>query len=331
MTNQLTHHKIILDTDPGGDDIYTFLWLLSLVKRELVELVAVTSADGNVAAKCTFSSASQILNLAGFPHIKVGRGVLAKREIIEDASHIHGSDGMGNLSHTLPPATHTFEDAPYSDELIIDELNAAPGEITIVAIAPLTNLAAAETKSPGILKKAKEIVIMGGAFFCPGNVTPHAEFNIWFNAEAAQTVFDSRDNIVVLPLDVTRRLIFTRDMAVAVTHANPESKLSQFLINLCEFMIGTALGYRETGGISGFLVHDAATLGYLFYPETLMLKRAKVWVETKGQWTLGQTLIDSRPATKTAANAWVALQVDEGKFFTSFIEDLKHLFITTDI
>ncbi|MEG4107109.1 nucleoside hydrolase [Microcoleus sp. S13_C5] len=325
MRTQLTHPRIILDTDPGGDDIYAFLWLLGLVKQGLAELVAVTSADGNVAAKCTFSSASQILNLAGFPDIKVGRGVPIK-QVVGDARHIHGSDGMGNLSHTLPPATHNFEDARYSDEIIIDELNAAPGEITIVAIGPLTNLAAAEMKSPGILKKAKEIVIMGGAFFCSGNVTPHAEFNIWFNVEAAQTVFDSRDDIVVMPLDVTRHLIFTRDMTQAVTQANPESKLSQFLIALCEFMIGTALGYRQTAGIPGFLVHDAATLGYLFYPETLMLKRAKVRVETKGELTLGQTSIDSRPAPKTGANAWVALQVDESKFFTSFVEDLKQLF-----
>ncbi|MGH8001699.1 MAG: nucleoside hydrolase [Brasilonema sp.] len=326
MTTQLTHPKIILDTDPGGDDIFAFLWLLGLVKQELAELIAVTSADGNVAAKYTFSSASQILNLAGFPHIKVGRGILVKGAVLENAAHIHGSDGMGNLSHTLPAATHTFEEAGYSDEIIIDELNAAPGEITIVAIAPLSNLAAAEKKSPGILKKAKQIVIMGGAFFCAGNVTPHAEFNIWFNPEAAQTVFDSRDDIVVMPLDVTRHLIFTRDMVQAVvSQANPESKLSQFLTALCEFMIGTALGYRETARIPGFLVHDAATLGYLFYPETLMLRRAKVRVETKGEWTRGQTLIDNRPAPKTGANAWVALQVDEGKFFTSFVEDLKQL------
>jgi inosine-uridine nucleoside N-ribohydrolase len=326
MTTQLSHPKIILDTDPGGDDIFAFLWLLGLVKKGLAELVAVTSADGNVAAKRTFSSASQILNLAGFPHIKVGRGVPIKGAALEDAAHIHGSDGMGNLSHTLPAGTHTFEEARYSDEIIIDELNAALGEITIVAIGPLTNLAAAQTKSPGILKKAKEIVIMGGAFFCPGNVTPHAEFNIWFNAEAAQTVFDSRDDIVVMPLDVTQRLIFTRDMAQAISQANPESKLSQFLIALCEFMIGTNLGYRQITGIPGCLVHDAATLGYLFYPETLMLRRAKVRVETKGEWTQGQTLIDSRLAPKTGANAWVALQVDKDKFFTSFVEDLKQLF-----
>ena len=193
MTTPLTHPRIILDTDPGPDDIYTFLQLLSSVKQGLAELVAVTSADSNVAAKRTFSSASQILNLAGFPEIKVGRGVLIK-QVVEDARHIHGSDGMGNLSHTLPPATHNFEDARYCDEIIIDQLNAASGEITIIS-DPLTNLAAAETKSPGILKKAKESAIVGSAFFCSGNVTPHAKFNIWFNAEVAQTVFDSRGEI----------------------------------------------------------------------------------------------------------------------------------------
>lgn len=327
MTTQLTPRQIILDTDPGGDDIYAFVWLLSLVKQGLTELVAVTTADGNVAAERTFKSASQILNLVGFPDLEVGRGVPIK-EVMEDAAHIHGSDGMGNLSHTLPPATHNFEDARYSDEIIIEALNTAPGKITIVAIAPLTNLAAAEKKSPGILKKAKEIVIMGGAFFCSGNVTPHAEFNIWFNAQAAQTVFESRDDLVVMPLDVTRHLVFTREMTQAVTQANPESQLSQFLSALCEFMIGTALAYRETAGVSGFFVHDAATLGYLFYPETLMLKRAKVQVETKGEWTRGQTLIDTRPAPKTGVNAWVALQVDERKFFPSFVEDLKQLFAT---
>ena len=100
MTTPLTHPRIILDTDPGGDDIYAFLWLLSLVKSGLAELVAVTSADGNVAAKRTFSSASQIFNLAGFPQIKVGRGIPIK-QVVEDAGHIHGSDGMGNVSHTL--------------------------------------------------------------------------------------------------------------------------------------------------------------------------------------------------------------------------------------
>jgi inosine-uridine nucleoside N-ribohydrolase len=325
MITQSNYPKIILDADPGGDDIYAFLWLSSLVKQGFAELVAVTAAEGNVAAKQTFFSASQLLNLVGFPGIEVGRGIPVK-EIIEDASHIHGSDGMGNLSCTLPQPIHQFESAPDSDRLIIEKLNAAPGEITIVAVGPLTNLAAAEMKNPGILKKAREIVLMGGAFDCPGNVTPHAEFNIWFNAEAARIVFDSRDDIVVMPLDVTRRLIFTQEMSQLVTGVSPASQLAQFMNSLSEFMITTALEYRETSGIQGFLVHDAATLGYLFYPETFMLKRANVRIETEGKLALGQTLIDGRPTPKTSANAWVSMQVNEEQFFTHLVQDLRQLF-----
>lgn len=325
MTTSTPPTKIILDTDPGGDDIFAFLWLLSLVQRGLAELVAVTSAAGNVAARQTFASASQILSLTGFTNIEVGRGVGLKQTAIEDASHIHGADGMGGLSTTLSPPTHDYEMARQSDEIIIDRLTAAPGEITLVAIAPLTNLAMAEQKSPGILQKAKEIVIMGGAFHYRGNVTPQAEFNIWFNPEAAQIVFDSRRDLVVMPLDVTSQLIFTRGMAQTISLMAPTSNLSNFVVQLCEFMIGTALSYRETNRIPGFLVHDAATLGYLFYPEILTVRRAKVRVETQGEWTRGQTIIDDRPLAKTDANVWVASQVDEAGFFTRLIEDLKYL------
>lgn len=325
MTTSNPPTKIILDTDPGGDDIFAFLWLLSLVQQGLAELVAVTSAAGNVAACKTFASASQILGLTGFANIEVGRGVALEQTTTEDASHIHGADGMGDLSTTLSPPAHDYETARQSDEIIIDRLTAAPGEITLVAIAPLTNLAAAEQKSPGILQKAKEIVIMGGAFHYRGNVTPQAEFNLWFNSEAAQIVFDSRRDLVVMPLDVTSQLIFTRDMAQTIGQMAPASELSNFVVRLCEFMIGTALSYRETNRIPGFLIHDAATLGYLFYPEILTLRRARVRVETQGEWTRGQTIIDDRPLAKTDANAWVALQVDEVAFFTRLIEDLKYL------
>lgn len=316
--------KLILDTDPGGDDIFAFLWLLSLVKQGLAQLVAVTTADGNVSADKTFSSASQVLSLVGFDQIEVGRGVLAP-SAAADASHIHGADGMGHLSSTLPASSRDYSSARYSDDILIDRLIAAPGEITVVAIGPLTNLAAAEAKRPGILKKAKELVIMGGAVLCPGNVTPHAEFNIWFNPEAAATVFASRSDLVMLPLDVTQHLIFTREMAQSVSQANPNSDLSRFVVALCEFMISTATHYRETRGTPGFLVHDAATLGYLFYPDTLLLQRARVNIETQGDWTRGQTLIDRRLVPQPFVNTWVALQVDPTRFFTNLIEDLKFI------
>lgn len=320
-----TRLQIILDTDPGGDDIFALLWLLSLVKQNVTDLIAVTTAKGNVAEQRTFTNASQVLSLMGKPSIALGRGVVNQSDLEGDASHIHGSDGMGNLAIILPAATHDFRTAPFSDDLIIDRLNANPGEITLVAIAPLTNLASAEAKSPGVLKKARELVIMGGAFDRSGNITAQAEFNIWFNPEAAETVFASREDIVVLPLDITTRLRFTPQMAMAVTQATSDPQLAQFLSSLCDFMVSTALGYRETEGVPAFLVHDAAAIAYLFYPEVFSFRRGEVQIETQGKWTRGKTMINDRPFAQARSNAWIAVQVDERIFFTHFLADLQRL------
>ena len=197
---------MIVDTDPGGDDVLALLWLQSLVQQGLAELVAVTAAAGNIPATRTFTNVSQLLRLGGLSHLEVGRGVAVPDAAVTDAAHLHGADGMGSLSATLPATTHVLAEARYAAELLIDMLSAAPGEITLVAIAPLTNLAAAEAKRPGILKKAREIVLMAGAFTSPGNVTPQAEFNIFYNPEAAHRVLHSRAALVVLPLDVTTHL-----------------------------------------------------------------------------------------------------------------------------
>ena len=326
-SQQTTAHttKIILDTDPGGDDIFAFLWVLSLVKQQQAELIAVTTAEGNVAARQTFINSAQILELTAFSGVPIGRGTSLQKDSKENAAHIHGADGMGNLSRTLPSPSCNYASTIKAEDLIIEQLNNSPEAITIVAIGPLTNLAAAEMKQPGILRQAKEIVIMGGAFHCSGNVTPTAEFNIWFNPKAAEVVFDSRDDIVVLPLDVTQDLVFTQEMAITITKSNPHSNLAQFVVQLCQFMVGTSLKYRETAGEPGFLIHDAATLAYLFYPDTLVMQRARVRIETQGEWTKGQSLIDTRQCAKPNSNSWVALQVDAPSFFTNFIEDLKYL------
>jgi inosine-uridine nucleoside N-ribohydrolase len=316
--------KILLDTDPGGDDAVALLWLQSLAKQGVAEIVAVTTVGGNVHERYTFANASKMLTLGGFGSIEVGRSSpLAAPS--DDASHIHGTDGMGNLSHTLPPAKHDLDDARFSHDVIIENLGAAPGEVTLVAVGPLTNLAAAEKKSPGILAKAREIVVMGGAFRCRGNVTSHAEFNVHYDPEAAQKVFAARDDIVVLPLDVTQQITFTAELADAISRAEPTSEIGHFLVKLTQFMSKTSMSFRATKGVRGFHVHDAATLAYLFYPETLSLRRAGVRVETQGEWTRGQTLFDDRHGPKPQANAWVALQVDDVNFLAILAEDLKVL------
>jgi inosine-uridine nucleoside N-ribohydrolase len=318
--------KLILDTDPGGDDSFAFLWLQSLAKQGLAEIVAVTAADGNVHAQYTFTGACKLLQLGGFPDVEVGRGVIGGSVgEVEDAGAIHGADGMGNLSHTLPASNQTYETARYSDDVLIDKLKQAPGEITIVAIGPLTNLAAAERKSPGILQLAKEIVIMGGAFAVPGNVTPEAEFNIAFDVDAAHLVFNQCNHLVVIPLDVTHQLIFTNEMAQRISAVNSHHSIAQFVMALCQFMVNSALAFRETRGQAGFLVHDAATLAYLFHPETLLFRRGRVHVETRGEWTRGKTILDRRHSAKSNPNAWVAMDVDSVNLLAVMIEDLKYL------
>ncbi|UZQ56181.1 nucleoside hydrolase [Trichothermofontia sichuanensis B231] len=316
---------ILLDTDPGGDDAIALLWLLSLVKQGLADLVAVTTVAGNVPAQQTFNNASQLLHLTGFSHIPVGRANRDRPTPAHQATYIHGADGLGNLTATLPPATHLFTQAPTAADLIIERLTAAPGRLTIVAIGPLTNLAAAEQQSPGILKLAEEIVIMGGVFSRPGNITAQAEFNLWFDPAAAQVVFNSRTDIVILPLDVTQHVRFKPEMAQAIAATATTHPISHFLLKLVDFMVQTALTYRATEGIPSFLVHDATTLAYLFYPETLGFQRAWVHVETLGEWTSGETLIDQRAIAKPRPNAWVALRVDAEGMLMHLVADLKLL------
>ncbi|NJL01983.1 MAG: nucleoside hydrolase [Spirulinaceae cyanobacterium SM2_1_0] len=320
-----TPQKILLDTDPGGDDCFALLWLLSLVRQERAALVAVTAAAGNVSAELTFRAACQVLELVGMTDIPVGLGVPVPEAEITDAAHIHGADGIGNLSQTLPVSARSPEQAPAADDLLIATLTAAPGEITVIAIGPLNNLAAAETKQPGILRLAREIVVMGGAFAVPGNVTPQAEFNIAFNPVAACTVFASGANLVILPLDITHQIICTSAQMARLTAPQPDCALTRFVTALADFLTQTSRRYRETGGDRGFLVHDAVTIAYCFYPEVLRFRRARVQVETRGELTAGQTLIDRRHRPKAAANAWVAHEVDAAQLFACFVEDLRSL------
>ncbi|AFY84587.1 nucleoside hydrolase [Oscillatoria acuminata] len=317
--------KILVDTDPGGDDTFALLWLQSLVNQGFAEWVGVTTVRGNVSAELTFRSACQVLALGGFESVEVGRSVVWNCAKIADASEIHGADGMGNLSHLLPQSPRQFATARDADEMIIEALESAPGEVTVIGLGPLTNLAAAEQKRPGILRLAKELVLMAGAFEVPGNVTPLAEFNVAFNPEAAAAVLESREDLVMLPLDVTRKLILTVEMTEAIAQSYPNHLLGQFIHQLSQFMSESCLRHRETAGVQGFLVHDAVTVAYLFYPETLLFRRGLVRVETAGNYTRGQMILDRRHGTKSLPNAFVAVEVEAMNLLAILVDDLKRL------
>ncbi len=316
---------VLFDTDPGGDDLFALMWLQSLAMQGHADIVAVTTVSGNVGAGQTFSNASRILALGGFPQVEVGRCSSQAQHPI-DAAHIHGDDGVGNLAETLPQAGKQFSQARLAADILVEKLQSRPREITVVAVGPLSNLAAAENQQPGILGMAREIVIMGGAFQHPGNVTAVAEFNIFCDPEAADTVFASRDDIVVLPLDVTSQITFTPAHADDVREKAGNRQIADFIVDLTGFLTKPSMEYRVCGGgAAGFHVHDAATLAYLFHPETLQLQRALVRVETQGRRTRGQTVVDRRHGAKRNSNAWVAQQVDTASLLAVLCEDLKVL------
>jgi inosine-uridine nucleoside N-ribohydrolase len=176
--------RILLDTDPGIDDALALL--LALASPE-IQLEAITTVSGNVHVDLTTRNALALLELAGRMDIPVARGcegpLLVKNV---DAADVHGSNGLGGIELPHPKSQPVVQHAV---ELIIEKVMDAPGEITLVAIGPLTNIALAFRREPRIAQSVREVVIMGGALRVPGNVTPGAEFNIFCDPHAAHIVF----------------------------------------------------------------------------------------------------------------------------------------------
>lgn len=373
--------QIIMDCDPGGDDVFALFWLLALHNKKICNVRAVTTTEGNVKAPLTFAAADKVLQLlsgtkstsdvavcaqtpADSRHGHRDARIAARRVYAEaiaagvggggdgfsDAAHIHGCDGMGGLSQRLASGETHYAEAEESYERLIRELEHSPGEITILATGPLTNLADAERTRPGVLRKARRIIIMGGALpGTRGNITPLAEFNFAFDSAAAALVMEDAglEDIVLMPLDVTAQLVCTDAMVtdsllqghevVKCTTADGKYEptacgAGQFLHDLASFMFKTALQFKETDGQRGFLVHDASTVLALFYPECLQFTRAQVSVvvsEPKGRHhgidTNGMSFVDRRHCPKLKANAWVGTGIDSAGALSIMIEDLRQL------
>lgn len=250
---------VLLDCDPGADDVFALLWLLILHHKHTVplDLVAITTVGGNVSADNTYANAVRMVDFIGVEGIAIGKD---HRPVTSsgDASHIHGADGIGNLSSMLPSPSTQLHDHD-SVELIIQMLDRYAGQLTIIATGPMTNLARAEAQRPGILRQAKYIIAMGGSFV-GGNVTPVAEFNIRYDPESAQQVFAATDNIVLIPLDVTQSMVYTMaETERFLTQINQSVKAS-FMRQLTAFAISTNTKFRETHYEQGFFVHDAQTV-----------------------------------------------------------------------
>ncbi len=313
---------VLIDCDPGADDVFALLWLL--INHQFAHLpmkvVGITTVGGNVSADKTYANALRMCQFVGANDIPVGKD---HRQIVsQDASHIHGADGIGNLSSMLPEVILPAAEKD-SVDMIIDAIHTYGSELAILVTGPMTNMALAEVREPGILSKCKKIIAMGGAIKVNGNITPSAEFNIAYDAESAAAVFNATKNIILVPLDLTTQMVFTdEDLENCFKNVNHDKK-QEFMRALTKFTIGTNMMFRETAYDRGFFVHDAHTVGMLLYPHIYKGTFYDVHVETKGELTKGETVVDVRNHPRTEVNSYVALEFDKRLFMEAMTEDFK--------
>ncbi len=321
----MDHNKtlpVLIDCDPGADDVFALLWILINHKFSHLpmKLVGITTAWGNVAADKTYANALRMCQFVGATDIPVGKD---HRQIeSQDASHIHGEDGIGNLSSMLPEVQLPAEEKD-SVEMIVEAIKQYGNELVILVTGPMTNIALAEEREPGILSQCKKIIAMGGAVQVNGNITPVAEFNIAYDAESAAKVFNATKNIVLIPLDLTTQMVFTdEDMENSFKNINHSTK-QEFMRELTKFTTKTNMMFRETAYDKGFYVHDAHTVGMLLYPHIYKGSFYDVHVETKGELTKWETVVDVRNHARTEVNSFIATEFNKNLFLEAITEDFK--------
>jgi inosine-uridine nucleoside N-ribohydrolase len=277
-----TPTKIIFDTDPGIDDAMALLFIQA---SPAIDLLAVTTVFGNADIDTTTRNALYLKNRFGLTApVHKGADKPLTRPRNPSPTFVHGENGLGDVELTGLVAAEPEAKPAY--QAIIDLARANPGEVTLVAVGPLTNLALALRVAPEVATLLKAVVIMGGAFAVagkPGNVTPVAEANIWNDPEAADLVFTAPWFVTAVSLDVTTQVVMSPAyMADLEATAGPAGAF----LNAISQPYARFYGGRD--GIVGCCVHDAAAVAFVIDPSLFETRRGSIRVITDGI-ALGQT------------------------------------------
>lgn len=307
---------IIIDTDPGADDAVAIL--LALASPEIA-LLGLSTVAGNVALDLTSANARRICELAQRPEIPVFAGCPRPLLLpLVTADAVHGRTGLDGA--TLRPVEHPPESAHAVDWLVDTLCAAEDASITLVPIAPQTNLALAMVKEPRILPKIREIVFMGGSYREGGNIAPAAEFNMYVDPHAAHVVLTSGVPLTMIPLDCTHKARIPRDWLEQV----------RGLGTTCGRFVADLLGHYERHDMEAYgetagPLHDPCTIAYLLHPEWFGGRDCAVWIDTTGPHSRGQTVVDWWGKTGALANVRVINHIDAGAFFGFLFERLSTL------
>lgn len=309
--------KIIIDTDPGQDDAVAIL--LALASPVEIDVLGVVAVAGNVPLPLTEKNTRIICELAGRPDIPVFAGCDAPmaRKLVT-AEHVHGKTGLDGPQ--LPEPTMPLQ-AQHGVDYIIETLRTEPpGTVTLVPIGPLTNIGVAFKRAPDIIERVQEIVLMGGAYFEVGNITPAAEFNIYVDPEAADIVFKSGATITVMPLDVTHKALTSAKWIADIKALDTD--VGRMVASWTDFFERFD---TEKYGSQGAPLHDPCTIAYLINSDLFQGRHINVAIETHSDLTLGMTVADWWRVTDRPANAMFMGSVDDEGFFDLLTERLARL------
>lgn len=286
--------KLIIDTDPGIDDAIAIFMAFQTPE---VEVLGLTTIFGNATTEVSTRNALLLCEIAGRENVPVAEGSSEplKGGTPRVADFVHGKDGLGN-TFLPPPKAEKIEKS--ASEFLVEKVSEYPGEVSVLALGPLTNVALAIKRDSSFASKVKKIVVLGGSFFALGNVNPAAEANIHGDPEAADVVFTSGANVVVVGLNITTQVKYTDADLLELKES--KGKYAPFLSDICKF-------YRDfhvkSDLLYGIYLHDPISFLAVVRPDLFTYKKGVVRVETQGICT-GHTLMDQGLKKWNTSNPW---------------------------
>lgn len=309
--------RLLIDTDPGQDDGIAIL--LALASPAEIEVLGLIAVAGNVPLGRTATNACKLLEIAGRSDIPVFAG--CPRPLMRDpvtAEHVHGPSGLDGPA--FPEPTMALQATHGVDHLIDVLRGAPPASVTLGMLGPLTNLAMALVKAPDIVRGIEEIVLMGGAYFEVGNITPAAEFNIYVDPEAAAIVIACGAPITMMPLDLTHQVLSTPDRLARIAAVG--TRCAQAAVEMLRF--SETFDFKKYGW-AGAPLHDPNVIAYLIDPTLYTGRTINVTIETASPLTRGMTVADYWGVTDRPANVTYMRTADADRFYALLTTRLARL------
>jgi len=304
--------KVIIDCDPGIDDALAVV--LAMFDPGL-EVVAVTATAGNVSAVQASRNVQTIIDQIDPPRFpRVGAAIVDENAPALDRTHLFGQDGLGNTSLPVSELHHQHP----SVKMICDEVRAAPEEVTIIALGPLTNIARAFQRDPTLPSMVDQIIISGGSVSGIGNATACAEFNMYYDPLSAQQVFRSATTKTLVPLDISKKITLTLNMMDELTKG--ETRAGEFMGNVLPFAFRA---YHQLLGQEAIQLNECAALAFALQPKLFETEEMAGDVETAGLLTTGATVFDRRPQPQWRANMEVVTSIDKPAVTDCILRGLK--------